>query len=64
MDTGFKIWGNRFNNVEKGDLVSFTASVTPSDKDPKFGFFKRAAKAFFVNEQTGELILEKEQVQP
>jgi hypothetical protein len=42
--------------VQKGDLVTFTATVNPSDKDPKFGFFSRATKASFVNEKTGEII--------
>lgn len=54
--SGFKVWGNRFINVEKGDLVTFTATITPSDKDTKFGFFARANKASFVNEKTGEII--------
>lgn len=31
--------------VLKGKRVSFNATVTPSDKDPKFGFFKRPTKA-------------------
>lgn len=40
-DSGFKVWGNRFAGVEKGDRVTFTATVTPSKDDAKFGFFKR-----------------------
>lgn len=56
--TGFKVWGNRFLNAEKGDLITFTATVTPSEKDPKFGFFSRPAKGSFVNEKTGEIIPE------
>lgn len=45
-DSGFKLWGSRFNNVEKGDSVSFVATIEPSSDDPKFGFFKRpVAKA-------------------
>ena len=54
--TGFKVWGNRFMNVDKGDLVTFTATITPSDNDPKFGFFARPSKGFFVSEVTGELL--------
>ena len=54
--SGFKVWGTRFINANKGDLVTFTATVQPSEKDPKFGFFTRAAKASFVNEKTGEII--------
>lgn len=40
-DSGFVVYGSRFNNVTKGDKVDFTATVTPSEKDMKFGFFKR-----------------------
>lgn len=31
--------------VNMGDSVEFTATLAPSDKDPKFGFYKRPAKA-------------------
>ena len=54
--TGFKVWGNQFMNAQKGDLITFTATVKPSDKDPKFGFFSRPTKGSFVNEKTGEII--------
>lgn len=40
-DGGWKVWGNRFDNVEKGDRVDFVATIQVSDRDPKFGFFKR-----------------------
>jgi len=42
-DTGWKVWGTRpsGSNVERGDRVSFTGTVTVSDKDPKFGFYSR-----------------------
>lgn len=43
-DSGFKVWGNIFSNVQKGDKVTFTATVTVSKDDPKFGFYKRASK--------------------
>lgn len=35
--------------LEKGDKVSFVATVTPSDRDAKFGFFKRPSKAKLEN---------------
>lgn len=54
--TGFKVWGNQFMNAQKGDLITFTATIQPSDKDPKFGFFSRPSKGHFVNEKTGEII--------
>ena len=51
---GFVLWGsvpNIYDDegqlvcVGKGDHITFTASVTPSEKDAKFGFFKRPRKA-------------------
>ena len=53
---GFKVWGNIFMNVKNGDMVTFTATVTPSEKDTKFGFYSCAAKAAFVVESTGEIV--------
>lgn len=43
LENGSKVYGNRFANVEKGDTVTFVASFDVSDRDPKFGFFKRAS---------------------
>jgi len=34
-----------YKDVGRGDRVRFTGTVTPSDTDKKFGFFKRPAKA-------------------
>jgi hypothetical protein len=45
LDNGSKVWGSRFANLEKGDNVKFTATVTASDKDAKFGFYKRPVVA-------------------
>lgn len=51
---GFVLWGSvptifdeegKLLTVGKGDHITFTASVTPSEKDAKFGFFKRPRKA-------------------
>jgi hypothetical protein len=51
---GFVVWGSVpsiYDDegvavfVGKGDTITFTATVTPSDKDAKFGFFKRPRKA-------------------
>ena len=41
-DRGFVVWGGDVG--EKGDRITFMATVTVSDKDPKFGFFKRPTK--------------------
>jgi hypothetical protein len=54
--TGFKVWGNQFMNAQKGDLITFTATIQPSEKDTKFGFFSRPTKGSFVNAKTGEVI--------
>lgn len=53
--TGFKVWGtvpqSLFTRPDgsayelKGSRVAFTATVKPSDKDPKFGFFSRPTGA-------------------
>ena len=50
-DRGFKLWGtvpSAIYEVERGDMVSFTATVEPSKDDDKFGFFKRPSKAVFI----------------
>jgi hypothetical protein len=42
------VWGTvpaSIDNVQRGALVEFTATVQVSDNDPKFGFFKRPSKA-------------------
>lgn len=53
-DRGFKVWGTipmsiMDSNVTlkglRGRRVSFTATVTKSDRDESFGFYKRPAKA-------------------
>lgn len=50
-DRGFKVWGTvpsvlmRVGLPEKGERVTFTATIEPSDDDRVFGFFKRPSKA-------------------
>jgi hypothetical protein len=47
-ESGWKVWGSlpsAINEAKRGDTVTFTATVTPSNDDPKIGFFKRPAKA-------------------
>ena len=59
-DRGFKVWGTAASSicplkdagddgVCKGDTVTFTATLTPSDDDSKFGFFKRPSGASIIN---------------
>lgn len=48
---GFKVWGSRpesLGEARRGDTITFTAAVTQSSDDPKFGFFKRPTKASIV----------------
>jgi len=40
-DLGYRLYGTAPHEAEKGQTITFTATVTPSDSDPKFGFFKR-----------------------
>lgn len=53
-DRGFLVWGTcptvpSLNHMgERGDKITFTADVTPSDKDEKFGFYKRPTKAQYL----------------
>jgi hypothetical protein len=45
--SGFKVYGTIPSSisVEKGDVVTFTATVEPSNDDRTFGFFSRPVKA-------------------
>jgi len=58
-DSGFKVWGSipskmfdifavddvwPHGDTFKGKRISFTAAISPSEDDPKFGFFKRPTK--------------------
>lgn len=65
-DRNFNVWGSvpssianiNFDNgkvcgqrqLDEGDRVSFTATVTKSDRDETFGFFKRPTKAQVLGE--------------
>lgn len=51
-DRGFVVWGTcpRSVDVEKGERIKFAATVTKSDRDESFGFFKRPTKAERVGE--------------
>jgi len=52
-DRGFKVWGTCPNAIDpsRGDRVAFVATVQPSHDDPKFGFFKRPAKAIVIDDE-------------
>jgi hypothetical protein len=52
-DRGFRVWGSvpsSLDDAERESRITFTATVTASDKDAKFGFFKRPAKAAVIDE--------------
>jgi hypothetical protein len=51
-DRGFRLWGSVPSSLDfdeiKNKRITFSATVTPSDRDPKFGFFKRPTKAEII----------------
>ena len=50
---GFKVWGTlprAWDEAKRGSPVTFSAELTPSRDDPKFGFFKRPTKARILEE--------------
>lgn len=52
-DRGFRVWGSvpaSLEDAERESRITFTATVTASDKDAKFGFFKRPTKAEVISE--------------
>lgn len=60
-DRGFKVWGTvpnevgeaigwDYDNSIRGVRVTFTATVQPSNDDPKFGFYSRPRKASVLQE--------------
>jgi len=52
-DRGFRVWGSvpsSLDDAERESRITFTATVTASDKDAKFGFFKRPTKAAVIDE--------------
>lgn len=46
---GYKLWGTCPAHIEKGQHIRLTATLERSDRDPKFGFFKRP-KAVVIEE--------------
>jgi hypothetical protein len=46
-DDGWLVWGSVPSSIEvgRGDRVRFTGTLQQSDRDSKFGFFKRPSKA-------------------
>ena len=55
-ERGFRVWGTLPSAVwdaDPGDVISFTATVSISDRDPSFGFFKRPADAKYITYANG-----------
>lgn len=52
-DDGFKYWGTVPSSVDvnRGDRVNLTATVTVSNDDPLFGWYKRPAKATVTHKE-------------
>ena len=50
---GYVLWGSqpRGLDLNVGNVITMTATVEPSDRDEKFGFFKRPAKASINQEE-------------
>lgn len=48
---GWMAWGTAPGMVKKGDRINLKATFTPSDKDPKFAFFKRPIVAVLSSTQ-------------
>lgn len=51
-DRGFKVYGTAPSSLDaklQGERVTFTATVTPSQNDPNFGFYSRPKKSAFIN---------------
>lgn len=54
----YLVWGSvpsALHGIERGDRVRFDATVTRSDRDESFGFFKRPTKAEFVERAEAEV---------
>jgi len=50
-EQGFRIWGTKpasLDAAEVGDIVSYTATLKPSNDDPLFGFGSRPTKGIIV----------------
>lgn len=52
---GWKTWGSRCGNAERGDRIRFRATLTPSSKDSKFGYFKRPVLVT-IERKTGMMV--------
>ena len=53
-DRGFRVWGSvpkSLDDAERESRISFTATVSQSDRDTKFGFFKRPTKAVVLEDE-------------
>lgn len=53
-DRGFRVWGSvpiGLQDAERESRITFSATVAASDKDSKFGFFKRPTKAKIITKE-------------
>lgn len=54
-DRGFRVWGSvpaSLDGAERESRISFTATVSQSDRDTKFGFFKRPTKSVVLDDES------------
>lgn len=47
---GWKVWGTAPDGVAKGQTIRFSAAVTASNTDTKFGYFKRPTKLVVIKD--------------
>ena len=54
-DRGFRVWGSVPRDLElvRGDRIQFTGTIKQSDRDTRFGFFKRPTKAINLSSEEG-----------
>lgn len=59
-DRGFRVWGTipaaLVGKISRDMIVTMTATLTPSNDDPTFGFFSRPAKAEIIGYTDAEAV--------
>ena len=57
-DSGFKVWCTvpGGENLDRGNRVTFTVTVSPSNDDPKFGFGSRPCKLTVINVEAAQAV--------
>lgn len=53
-DDGYVLWGTMSKDAKRNDRVTFTATLEQSDRDPKFGFYKRPTKWIITSHEEND----------